>query len=96
MVPFSPSWDPKKQKQVELDAMSLEYIQTMSKIVVQRSKLTMIFFLKFTSCCFLQCQWLLLILLFTPSEAELSALREEGGDNSTARPLVWLVELFLD
>jgi hypothetical protein len=43
MVPFSPSWDPKKQKQVELDAMSLEYIQTMSKIIVQRSKLMSFF-----------------------------------------------------
>jgi hypothetical protein len=95
MVPFSPSWDPKKQKQVELDALSLEYIQTMSKIIVQRSKL-MFFFKKFTSSCLLQCQWRVLILLFTPSEDELSALREEGGDNSTARPLVWLVELFLD
>jgi hypothetical protein len=44
MVPFSPSWDPKKQRQVELDAMSLEYIQTMSKIIVQRSKLMSSFF----------------------------------------------------
>ena len=33
---------------------------------------------------------------FTPSEAELSALREEGFENSDARPLAWLVELFLD
>lgn len=32
----------------------------------------------------------------TSSEAELSALREEGGENSHARPLTWLVELFLD
>ena len=36
------------------------------------------------------------LLIFTPSEAELSALREERGDNNSARPLVWLVELFLD
>ena len=46
MVPFSPSWDPKKQKEVELDAQSLEYIQTMSKIIDQRSKLVSSFFLK--------------------------------------------------
>ena len=42
----------------------------------------------------------LLILFYLsfnpPSGAELSALREKGGDNSSARPLVWLVELFLD
>ena len=44
MVPFSPSWDPKKQKEVELDAKSLEYIQTMSKIIDQRSKLVSSFF----------------------------------------------------
>ena len=46
MVPFSPSWDPKKQKQVELDAKSLEYIVTMSKIIEQRSKLRVFFFFK--------------------------------------------------
>jgi len=33
---------------------------------------------------------------FIPSGVELSALREEGFENSQARPLAWLVELFLD
>lgn len=101
MVPFSPSWDPEKQKQLELDAQSLEYIQTMSKIIVQRSKS---FFFTFTSLVHIRVFLPLVmsmpstntLLIFTPSEAELSALREERGDNSSARPLVWLVELFLD
>ena len=43
MAPFSPSWDPKKQNQVELDPKSIEYIQTMSKILDQRSKLIVFF-----------------------------------------------------
>lgn len=38
MIPFSPSWDPNKQNQVELDQESLAYIQTMSKILDERSK----------------------------------------------------------
>ena len=89
MVPFSPLWDPKKQKQVELDAKSLEYIQTMSKIIDQRSKLVSSFFLKKRASTNT-------LLIFTLSEAELTVLREERGDNNSARPLVWLVELFLD
>ena len=91
MIPFSPSWDPKRQKQVELDAMSVEYIQTMSKILDQRSKLTFSF--KFTSSCL--SQWRVLFF-FSPLEVELSALREEGCENIHGRPLAWLVELFLD
>lgn len=64
MIPFSPSWDPIHQNQVELDQESVAYIKKMSKILGGR-------------------------------EAELLNLRE-GLDNIQARPLTWLVELFLD
>ena len=70
MVPFSPSWNPKKQKQVELDAMSLEYIQTMSRILGQRSKLMSSF--KFTSSCLSQWQWR--VLTFSLPHQKLNCL----------------------
>ena len=77
MVPFSPSWDPEKQKQLELDAQSLEYIQTMSKIIVQRSKS---FFLRShhwfisESSCLLQCQCRVLILCLCLLHQKLNCL----------------------
>jgi hypothetical protein len=87
MVPFSPSWDPTKQENVELDKESLTYIQTMSEILGKRSKPRCI------PSCLLR---MALTLSLPPSEAELSNLREEGLDNIKARPLSWLAELFLD
>ena len=39
MVPFSPSWNPDTQKQVELDEASRIYIRAMSNILDERSKL---------------------------------------------------------
>jgi hypothetical protein len=72
MVPFSPFWNPEKQKQVKLDEDSIDYIQ---KILLDRSKFKLLFSFQYPR--------LRMVLTFSSplSDAEFTHLQEENLDN---------------